>query len=33
VQSIPTIILFKNGEEAARNVGFAPKAKLVQMLG
>ena len=33
VQSIPTIILFKNGEEAGRNVGFAPKAKLVQMLG
>ena len=33
VQSIPTIILFKNGEEAARQVGFAPKAKLVQMLG
>ena len=33
VQSIPTIILFKNGEEAARNVGFAPKAKLIQMLG
>ena len=32
VQSIPTIILFKNGEEAARQVGFAPKAKLVQML-
>ena len=33
VQSIPTIVLFKNGEEAARQVGFAPKAKLVQMLG
>ncbi len=33
VQSIPTIILFKNGEEAARQVGFAPKANLVQMLG
>ena len=33
VQSIPTIILFKNGEEAARNIGFAPKAKLIQMLG
>ena len=33
VQSIPTIILFKNGEEAARQVGFAPKAKLIQMLG
>ena len=33
VQSIPTLIFFKNGEEAARQVGFAPKAKLVQMLG
>ncbi len=33
VQSIPTIILFKNGEETARQIGFAPKAKLVQMLG
>ena len=31
VMSIPTLILFKDGEEAARNVGFAPKAKLVQM--
>ncbi|MBR5358994.1 MAG: thioredoxin [Clostridiales bacterium] len=31
VQSIPTIILIKGGEEVARNVGFAPKAKLVQM--
>ena len=33
IQSIPTIILVKGGEEVARNVGFAPKAKLVQMLG
>ena len=31
VQSIPTIILFKNGEEVSRQVGFAPKAKLEQM--
>lgn len=31
VQSIPTLILFKGGEEAGRQVGFAPKAKLVQM--
>jgi len=31
VQSIPTIILVKGGEEVARQVGFAPKAKLVQM--
>ena len=32
VQSIPTIILFKGGEEAARNIGFAPKAKIIEMI-
>ena len=31
VQSIPTIIIIKDGEEVARNVGFAPKEKLVQL--
>jgi thioredoxin 1 len=28
--SIPTLMLFKNGELASRQVGAAPKAKLVQ---
>ena len=32
VQSIPTIILFKGGEEAARTIGFAPKAKIIEMI-
>ena len=31
VQSIPTLIFFRNGEEVSRQVGFAPKAKLEQM--
>jgi thioredoxin 1 len=30
VMSIPTLMLFKNGELASRQVGAAPKAKLVQ---
>ena len=33
VMSIPTVIVFKNGEIAAKNVGFVPKAKLEEMLG
>lgn len=28
VMSIPTLVLFKNGEESARFVGAVPKAKL-----
>ena len=32
VQSIPTLIFFKNGEEVSRQVGFAPKAMLKQMI-
>lgn len=28
VMSIPTLVLFKNGEEAFRSVGALPKAKL-----
>ena len=28
VMSIPTLILFKNGEEIARTVGFMPKEEL-----
>lgn len=29
VQSIPTLILFKNGQEAERIVGFLPKERLM----
>ena len=32
IQSIPTIIVFKNGEIVARAVGVQPKAKLLDML-
>ena len=33
VMSIPTVIVFKNGEEAARSVGFKPKGELLKLLG
>ncbi len=33
VMSIPTVIVFKNGEEAARSVGFKPKNELLKLLG
>ena len=32
VQSIPTLILFKDGKEAERIVGFMPKERLVARL-
>ncbi|MEG0110691.1 MAG: thioredoxin [Oscillospiraceae bacterium] len=32
VMSIPTVIAFKNGKEAARSVGLVPKEKLTSML-
>ena len=32
VMSIPTLMIFKNGEMASRQVGAAPKAKLVQWI-
>lgn len=32
VQSIPTLILFQNGQEVERWVGFLPKAQLLQHL-
>jgi thioredoxin 1 len=32
VRSIPTMILFKNGREAQRLVGYMPKEKLLQQL-
>ena len=32
VMSIPTVILFKNGEEAARMVGLQSKQALVRMI-
>ena len=32
VMSIPTLIVFKNGQEASRIVGFRPKAEIARML-
>jgi thioredoxin 1 len=32
IRGIPTLILFKNGEEAARLVGFRPKEAMVREL-
>lgn len=32
VQSIPTVLSFKGGKEAARSVGFVPKDKLLALL-
>jgi thioredoxin 1 len=32
IQSIPTLMLFKNGELASRQVGAAPKQKLEQWI-
>lgn len=33
IRSIPTAILFKNGEEATRLIGLQPKEKLEELLG
>ena len=33
VMSIPTLILFKNGEIANKKIGFMPKEKLIEMHG
>jgi len=33
VRAIPTMIVFKDGREAQRILGFMPKEKLVQQLG
>jgi thioredoxin 1 len=32
IQSIPTLMIFKNGEMTARQIGAAPKAKIVQWI-
>jgi thioredoxin 1 len=32
IMSIPTLMLFKNGELASRQIGAAPKAKLEQWI-
>ena len=32
IQSIPTLMIFKGGEMASRQVGAAPKAKLQQWI-
>lgn len=33
VSSIPCLVVFKNGEEVSRNVGFRPKAAIESWLG
>ncbi len=33
VMSIPTLIVFKNGKEAARAVGYRPKEDIIALLG
>lgn len=33
VSSIPCVVLFKNGAEVARSVGFKPKAEFEELLG
>lgn len=32
VMSVPTLILFENGKEVKRNVGFMPKEKLIEFI-
>lgn len=33
IASIPTVLLFKDGQNVAQSVGYVPKASLVAMLG
>ncbi|WP_437925922.1 thioredoxin [Sorangium sp. So ce291] len=33
VRSVPTVIVFKDGEEAGKQVGLASREKLVKLLG
>ncbi|MBR6935918.1 MAG: thioredoxin [Clostridia bacterium] len=33
IEAIPSVFLFKNGEVAAKSVGYRPKADLLKMLG
>ena len=32
IQSIPTLMIFKNGEMASRQIGASPKAKIVRWI-
>ena len=32
VQSVPTLVLYKDGEEVARRAGYQPKAKLIEWI-
>lgn len=32
VMSVPTLILFENGKEVRRNIGFIPKDKLIEFI-
>ena len=33
IMSIPTIVLFENGEEVNRNVGFLPEEEIIKFIG
>ena len=33
ISSIPTILLFENGEIVKKSIGFAPKESLIEELG
>jgi len=33
IEAIPSVFLFKNGEVAAKSVGYRPKTELLKMLG
>ena len=32
IQSIPAVVIFKNGEPVDRQIGFVPKAQLVEFI-
>lgn len=32
VMNIPTVLAFKDGQEVGKNIGFAPKEKLLELL-
>lgn len=33
VQSIPTLILFENGQQVKRDMGYRPKAEIIKFIG
>ena len=32
IMSIPTMLVFKNGQQVAKSVGYAPRAEIVEMI-